>query len=164
MGECVKFEERRRIEKIKPFLFGDAFIYIAIALLIIALFLSFFFSSNKSAPQGFEVLISGKTVFTYDLKKDEFDINTDFSSSIAIEKEDDGYSVTVYTSPDKNEFNVVYISTTEKSARVIKSTCKKEYCTHTPSISSDGAIYCDPHQLKILPVGADGFTGSVIVG
>lgn len=163
MGEIVKNKERQNTDKIKPFLFGDAIIYLIIAVCIIALLLSFFFLSKNKELSGFTFSLNGKTILTYDIKEDRFDIAEGFNDSIVIEKKDGGYQITIY-SKEKTQSNTAFIDKTSKSVRVTKSTCKKDYCVHSPAITSDGVIYCDPHGLKIAPIGAGGHSGPIVVG
>lgn len=164
MGEKFEMKEKQKTDKIKPFLFGDAIVYIVLALLIIALFLSFFFSSKNKSHDGFIFSLNGKTVLTYNVKEDKFDIADEFLGSVEIEDKDGGYQVVIYSSADKTKSNTAFINKREKSVSVTDSTCKKEYCVHSPSITSDGVIYCDPHGLKIAPIGAEGTSRPIVVG
>ena len=162
MGDCVKFKERQKNDKIKPFLLGDIFVYLTVALLVLALFTSFFFLSKDRESKGFIVSLSGKTVFTYDLDNDKFKVENEFSKNLSIEQSKGGYIVTVLI--NEEDYNKIFIDKEHSEISVVESTCKKEYCVHSPAIGKKGAIYCDPHGLKIMPIGADGFSDSIIVG
>ena len=70
--------------------------------------------------------------------------------------------VTVFI--NNEDYNKIFIDKSHSEISVVESTCKKEYCVHSPAIGKKGAIYCDPHGLKIMPIGADGFSDSIIVG
>lgn len=93
-----------------------------------------------------------KTVFTFTFESSSpINISEEFAHLIKVNQTENGYEITVYTS-DKSGYNVIYIDTQERTAKVIKTNCsERKDCFHAPAIKSNGTIFCNPHDLLIKP-------------
>ncbi|MBQ9734608.1 MAG: hypothetical protein IJV95_01995 [Clostridia bacterium] len=151
----MKTKDYISLKKAKPFEFNDLFIYLAVAITVVALFLAFVIFPDGNKNDGFCVY-KGKTqvlTFYYDGKL--LDVNEQFF----IQQDDvkNGIYLTVYHTQDKNSYNKLYIDLIAKSVVMVDSTCSNSKdCTHSPAIKNSGAIYCAPHDLKIVPIDGDG--------
>ena len=67
------------------------------------------------------------------------------------------FNVVIYTSSEKKGFNEIVFDCVNLTAKVIESTCSSSKdCVHTPALTTNGSIYCAPHNLKIVPSNFDG--------
>ena len=149
----MKKEAIQFIKSNKPFRLYDIIVFACDFIILLALFLAFLLPS-RSNSNGFEVLLNGNSVLTYEYKTDKLIVSDDFRNNVNVN--DDG-SVTVYTSTDKSAFNTFTIDKVNQAVKVTDANCSiKKDCVHTPALKGDsGAIICLPHGLKI--VSASGF-------
>lgn len=135
----------------KPFEKYDVIVYVFLLVLLLCLSIFFVFSPTEKSS-GFKLECDGKEIFTlnYDdcsyVCSHDFTIDVDFSTN----------TITVYFDDAKTDYNILSFNTTEKSVKVIESTCSaSKECVHIPAIkNSSGSIYCTPHKLKISSLDA----------
>ena len=144
----LKKEVVQFIKSNKPFRIYDIIVYAGVLIVLLALFLAFLLPSGASS-NGFEVLLGGERVLSYEYSSDNLTVLEKFNNSVTIN--DDG-SITIYTSTDKSAFNTISINKEEKTVKVIDANCSiKKDCVHTPELKGEsGAIICLPHGLKII--------------
>ncbi len=149
-----KVEEVKRDRAFKPL---DLIIYSAVAVILVAVFLSVFLTKSDKPFSGIEVYSGGELKYTY-----AFDGGGNISGEGVEEEITDGI-VSVRVTCVKG-YNVIKIDVAARSVRVEEADCKGKDCVYTPAIvDSDGVIYCSPHGLKIIPLGR-GDDGTIIVG
>ena len=147
------------IKKSKPFKTGDLFVYLAVLVIITALFLSFVILPNRTKTSGFSVTVDGELYFSFTPTDKSLVIADGKESFIERKDTEDGVFITVYTLADKSEYNVIFFDVKDLTAKVTESNCSTSHdCTFTPEIKDSGAIYCAPHALKIAPTSSDGFS------
>ena len=155
----MKKKDLSEIKGAKPFEKNDIFIYAAVIICLILLFVFLVIVPQSNLTEGFTVHKDGENVCTFTFSDKKLSINDDFSSLIEMCEEDDGLTVIVYTNTDKHSYNKIFFSYSDKSAKVVESNCSSSKdCTFSPSITSQGAIYCAPHKLKVSPIGNSGIS------
>ena len=129
---------------------------------VLFLFIIFVISPNKKNAEGFTVKKGENTVCTFTYLNQTLSVNSDYINLVVSEKTDGGFIITVYTSNDKSGYNELTVDTTAKTVKVSKSTCSvSKDCVYSPAIGNDGAIYCAPHDLKIIPTNGSGYVPPV---
>ena len=149
-----------RLKNSKPFHVLDISIYLVIALVVFVLFLGFVIiphSNSNAQSKGFTVELDGKTIITYYYGTDSFDINNDFIPLITKSKTENGFELTIYTSTNKDGFNLLTINEKQKTVKMTDSDCRSKQCTYLHEIGNNGIIFCAPRSLKISPIGGSGF-------
>lgn len=148
------FEEKGSVKTSSLTLFsrGDLIIYPLLIVFIVILFFILIFPSNNKSYDGFTVMRENKTVFTFTFENSSpININEEFAHLTQVNQTENGYEITVYTS-DKSGYNVIYIDTIERTAKVIKTNCsERKDCFHAPALKNNGTIFCNPHDLLIKP-------------
>ncbi|MCD8309387.1 MAG: NusG domain II-containing protein [Clostridia bacterium] len=143
----------KKIEEIKSnkfFKVWDIIIYAVLAVVIVALFLSVFLTSDNSPLSGINVYYNNEVVFTYAFDDNKYEILSE--SNISVEEDDN--SLTVYFTTDGGDgHNTIYIDTSNKTVKVTESDCSnRKDCVYMSAISDNsGLIVCTPHRLKIMP-------------
>ncbi len=125
----------------------DVFVYSALILLIVALFLSLTVF-NKKNSNGFKVSVSGNTVVTH-IYGQGFNVSQDFSSNVTITSIDDGYSIRI---DFEDGFNLILVNESDNSVKMEDSDCPSKNCVYMQTVTDAGAIYCAPRELKIVPL------------
>ena len=148
-----------RLKSSKPFHFMDVFIYVFLVVIIFLLFLFFIIIPTKKNDEslGFIVELNGKIIITYSYTLGELTIDDSISEFVQKNETDNGFILTLYNTKDKKEYNVLSVDNTEKSVKMIESTCRSKQCTYLHEIKNSGIIYCAPRNLKISPIGGSGF-------
>ena len=145
------------IKSKKPIEFNDLFLYTAAFVAVLVLFIVFVFLGDGKANYGFTITKDQKTVCSFTYSNESMTINDHFKDLVNVEKNDNGYLITVFTSQDKLDYNVIFVDTSSRTVKVRDSTCSiSKDCVYSPAIGEDGAIYCAPHGLKILPDNSSG--------
>lgn len=158
----MKKREISEIKSLKPFEFNDLFLYAFLIIAVLFLFIIFVISPNKKNAEGFTVKKGENTVCTFTYLNQTLSVNSDYINLVVSEKTDGGFIITVYTSNDKSGYNELTVDTTAKTVKVSKSTCSvSKDCVYSPAIGNDGAIYCAPHDLKIIPTNGSGYVPPV---
>ena len=144
---------------IKPFRPLDVFVYLALLIFIVALFLCLvLFNTQKSL--GFTVKLGDNVVLTYKYESSSLVIADDFSDFVSFDEENS--LITIYTSMDKKEFNVISFDDDDFSVKVIESNCSNtKECVNSPKILGSGMIFCAPHDLRVIPLSTKPTTPSV---
>lgn len=147
------YQSERRLFYLK-----DIFIYLISTLIIIGLFLGFVILPNSSSSfNGFNVLIDNQIVFSITADGD-ISISQDYTDYIEYSTNEDVVKVIIHSKNHQGGFNQIEFNKTYKTAKVTESNCSNSKdCVFSPSISSSGAIYCAPHQLKITAIGGSQF-------
>ncbi len=148
-------KEQKNPETINPKLFGlwDVVVYSAVIAVVVLLFILFVFIPNGKAPQGFKVLLDGKTVAKYDYALQTLSVTDGYQDFIKV----DGDKITVYSNAERTHYNVLLIDDGNKSVKVFSANCStSKECVYTPALKGDGAIVCAPHKLKIVPLSSTG--------
>lgn len=154
-GRIMKRRDNLSLKNSKPFEFNDLFIYITIAFIVLVLFSLFVFFPKHANSDGFTVYKGKTEILTFYYK----DCVIDNKSNLTVENKstDNGVYITIYHTKDKKSFNVLFVNTIQKTVVMHDSTCSNSKdCTHSPAIQNNGAIYCAPHDLKIVPIGSNG--------
>ena len=95
---------------------------------------------------------------SYSIEKDQIIVPDEFLTIVEYKTVENGMEITVYTDKNKTGYNVILIDTNKLSASVIESTCSSSKdCVFSPEITKNGAIYCLPHGLKVVPLKSSGF-------
>jgi hypothetical protein len=151
-GENFALSAKR--EQVQPFLKRDLFVYPAIFLFVLILFLIVLLPA-KSKTIGFTVSHQDTVILTFTHEKAQpITLNPEYENLVEIEKIDQGYKVKIYTSLDKIGYNTIVFDQEKRTAKVTDSNCsERKDCFHTPAISDNGTIYCSPHKLLIKPIG-----------
>ena len=145
MGEVDK--------KISPYKKGDLFIYILIAVIVLALFLAFVIFPGAKKTDGIIIRKHGKDIVKVLFEKEEFSFLNDGEKFVIAEKSSDG--VIIFTvKEDGSHYNVVKVDCINKSAKVTDANCStSKDCVYSPAVSDGkGAIVCEPHELLIIPI------------
>lgn len=146
-----KIEQVRKTKYFKPW---DILLYGIIALVIAALFLTVFLSSDKTSANGFTIRQGERVVFTYYFDTDRYEY-TLTDGIVAVNSEDkSSLYLTVYTQ-DKSGFNNIKVDKTNKSVAVVDANCSlfRKDCVHTPALKDGSAIIsCLPHNMYIEPL------------
>lgn len=126
----------------------DAIVYAFLLILIIALFVIFALPSSTES-NGFYVYVKDELVLTIKYGEEPVVHKTD-KATVFIDS-DDFY---VYFNEDKTDYNKITVN--ENGAKITDATCSlSRDCVYEPTIKNDGAIYCVPHQLKIVPIKSE---------
>lgn len=143
-----------RIEKIKnsaPFKKFDIFLYSIIAVIVLCLFLFLVIIPKTEATQGFCVAQGETEILNFNFQNSHLNVNDGYKGQVLHDSKNQ--TVTIYTSTDKSEYNVIQYDVENKTVKVIESNCQGKDCINFPEVSSDGGvIYCLPHNLKITPL------------
>lgn len=150
----MSYNKIEQVRKTKYFRLWDILIYGIIALIIAALFLVVFLTSDKSPTNGFTIRQADKVVFTYyfDTDKCEYALA---DGIISIDGQDDkSLKLTVYTA-DKSGYNKVEVDKVNKSVKVVDADCSllKKDCVYTPALKDNSSVIsCLPHEMYIEPL------------
>lgn len=145
--------------KDKPFKIGDVMVYLGVAIVILVLFYVFFFNADSTQVQIVNVVDdeAGETLFTYNVTRGEYLINTDNVNGWQIEVVEKSFGVEVTFTRDfgdETRFNTVRITRgQEPSVKMIDSQCgfHQDCVRNFDEVTrSGGAIVCSPNRLKIV--------------
>lgn len=146
----------------KLFYKGDLLIYLALSVMLLALFFALVIFPASKSSSGFEICRANDTILTY--VDGKFSVDEKFSSLVQIKSVEKGFEVTIYTDQAQTHYNVLLFDKKQSTAKVIESNCSlSKDCTYIPAIKNSGTIYCAPHDLKIQPINSD-FTPPVAGG
>ena len=144
----------KRIKTSSLFYKKDIFLYLFVCVFVLALFFGFVFFADASTPDGFKAIKGGQTVFSFNFDKNDLTVSQDFTNLVKVENSQNLITVTVYTDDKYTDYNVVEIDKVNLTAKVTDSTCSiSKDCVRSPKIKGNGAIYCAPHDLKIVGLG-----------
>lgn len=153
----------KRLKNSKPFCKSDIIIYAFIALVIALLFLFFIIipaRAEKNSSTGFIIEQNKNTILTYAYKDQTFKIEQDFIDYVKIEKNESGFTITIYSNDEHTEYNIISVDNTTKTVKMADTNCRSELCKYMHA-SDNGIIYCAPRALKISLIGSSGFTPAV---
>ena len=161
----MKSDIYTKVKSKKTFEFNDIFVYSALTLLILVLFICFVIIPQKSTPLGIEIRKNNQKVLSFHYSSNTIVIENEFNELVEVSDHNDGKLITIYTNTDKTGFNKIYIDLQNKTAKMQDSTCShSKDCVSLPKISDSGMIFCAPHALKITPIDSKGtppWTGGV---
>lgn len=130
----------------KAFKPADIFLFIGSALFIAVLFLAFVILPKKTEADGFAVYKSGKLVFTYEYGSFLPAVENEFCENVSFNVEEKTVRINF-----GDEYNVIIYDDVNKTVRVINANCTGKDCTRLTLRPGDGgAIFCAPHELKIV--------------
>ena len=153
----MKKKTLSRIKSSKPFEFNDVFIYLSIIFAVLVLLFIFVFFPSTKKYDGFNVQVGNKTILTYSIDQKEVNVSLEYKDKILIDETEEQITVTIYLSQDKSAFNVIVFDKIAGYAKMLDANCGGKDCVAFPPLQNSGVIYCDPHDVKILPIGASGF-------
>ena len=153
----MKKKTLSEIKNSKPFEFNDIFVYLSVTCAVLILLFVFVFFPSAKKHEGFNVLMGNKTVLSYYLDKKEVELSPEYQDKILVEETEEKTTVTIYTNEDNSAFNVIVFNKTDGTAKMLDANCGGKDCVSFPPLQNSGVIYCDPHFVKILPIGASGF-------
>lgn len=135
----------------KAFKPSDIFLFLGFALFIAVLFLAFVILPEKTEAEGFAVYKSGKLVFTYEYGSSLPAVENEFYENVSLNIEEKTITVSF-----GDEYNVIIYDDDAKTVRVKDANCTGRDCTRLTLDSGDGgAIFCAPHELKIVLTRGD---------
>lgn len=130
----------------KLFVKRDAAVYAFLLLLVAALFVIFALRPSSTESIGFYVYVKEELVLTIKYGEDPVVHETDKATVVI-----DGDDFYVYFDEEKTDYNKITV--TADGAKITDSTCSlSRDCVYEPTIKNDGAIYCVPHELKIVTI------------
>ncbi len=144
------FDKARLFEQIrtrKIFVKSDVLVYALLLVTVVALFL-FLIVFQPSSSNGFKVEIDGQTVLTHEYGK-SFEIKEQFGDLITVTGEGENYTVKIFSD---GGYNIIFVDEAKKSVKMQESDCPSNNCVYMQAISSAGAIYCAPREIKITPL------------
>ena len=152
LGEYVlnhKIKEQNKLESL--FNFWDLAVYLALAVLLILLFVCFVITPKNKTVSGFKVYIDGKEILRYEYSLGKLEIVNDDYQNLIVQ---DGNKITIFTDEHKDKFNTLEIDTDDYYVKVVQANCStSKECVHTPAITTNtNAIVCAKHKLKIVPL------------
>ena len=146
-----------RTKNLKPFEFGDIFIYAVTLLLVVVLFIFLVITPKVSSVSGFSVTIHGDEILSFNVNSQKVSVNEMNGYSVEVADDELGYLITVKS--DDGHFNKILFNFSKRSAKVVESNCSiSKDCTFSPAITTSGTIICAPHGLKIVPILSGGYT------
>lgn len=149
-------ERIEQIKKRKPFALADVFVYAALAVLIVVLFIVFVFSVPQAPIKGVQFVYREQVVYTYSFETGG-KAATGWSKYFEERTEGDLVYVTFYEDEEKTEYNVLCINLKEQSAKMTDTNCSHHKdCVYMDAIQSqNGVIICVPHGLKVLALDGE---------
>lgn len=137
----------------KPFKINDMFIYLLIFTIILALFLSFVIIPKSNDSDGFIVYKGEQKVLTCSYDKNNLQMENNFTLLVETKESEQGLYIKIYTDEKKEGFNLIFVDFSSSCVKMEQATCShSKDCTKLPAIKNSGAIYCAPHNLKIVPL------------
>lgn len=150
----------KKIEQVKAdkgFKIADLFIYGAVLVLVVALFIAVFLIRDNSPLTGIRIYVANRVVYEYDFSEGQI------SCDYACVQVEEGAGKLTLTISANGGYNSVEIDKSGK-VKVTSADCGKRDCVYTPALSDkSGIIYCSPHQLKIVPYDYDLDGGTIIM-
>ncbi len=143
-----------KVKSSKPFEFWDILVYSSILAMIALMFIAVFvFAPKKQDAFGFKIIVNEITIAEYSFSDATIKITDNYADKVIFDQENG--VIKVFTNDDKTEFNIISFSLTAKKVWVSESNCSQSKdCTRFEPIMTEGqAIYCLPHNLKILSTG-----------
>ena len=160
----MSLKKVQQVRSDKGFKIWDIVVYIALAALIIALFIAFVFTRDSSPITSIEITYgfgeNAQTVCAYNFITDTLAVSSAEHITVNYQT-DDGIELCFFGS-DSGEYNIIYIDKTNVSVCVTKANCPAQDCVYTAAITNKSSlpIICSTHQMVITT----GYvSGSVIV-
>ena len=142
----------RKIEQVKAgkvFRIWDLIAYGAILALVAVLFIILFTTGDHSPLTGVRIYVKGEVAFEYEFEN----APKTLSESVEVNEDSKGITVTVRAG---NDYNVVYIDKSAKTAKMKDANCNGKDCLYFPKMNNNSKfIYCSPHGVKIEPLYRD---------
>lgn len=149
----------KKIEQVKSdrgFKIADLFVYGAVLLVVVALFIAVFLVRDDSPLTGIRIYIANEAVYEYDFSEGQLSCD---ETRVSVEEQAGKLILTV----SANGYNVIEIDKSGK-VKVTSADCGKRDCVYTPELKDkSGIIYCSPHRLKIVPYDYDLDGGTIIM-
>lgn len=147
----------KKIEQVRNseyFRVWDILVYGVILLIIAALFLTVFLTTDRTPANGFRVRYADEVVFTYNFDTNKYEYSlTD--GNIAVDKEDGKTLLITFYTADKSGYNKIEVDKEEGSVRVVDANCSllKKDCVYTPALKDNSSVIsCLPHEMYIEPL------------
>lgn len=143
-----------QVRKTKYFRIWDLLVYGVVLLVIAALFLAVFLTTDNSSANGFTVRQRDKIVFTYYFDSGKYEYSLTDGVVTVEEEDEETLKITVRTA-DGNGYNKLEVDKANKSVRVTDANCSllKKDCVYTPALSNNSStISCLPHEMYIEPL------------
>ena len=127
------------------------------------LFLFFIILPQNNHPKGFKILIDNREVLTFDYQSEYCSFLEDYSNLIEIDESKK--QITIFHNQQRNSYNVIKYDTIKGSVKMLDSTCSNSKdCVYEIAISKNGAIYCAPHNLLIIPITSNSISKPPVLG
>ncbi len=140
-----------KIKARKPFEVNDVIVYLFLLVLVTLLFLFFVILPKTNVASGFKVIVNDKEFLSF-YYETESCVLAENSWALIDHNKENG-TITIYHNADKTEYNVLSYDTDKHIVSMLDSTCSlSKDCIYEPEISSNGAIYCAPHKLIVIPI------------
>lgn len=150
----------RMIKKDKGFRFFDLIVYLAIALIIAAIFLAVFLTRDKNPFKGFRAYIGNDVVFECDFESGKYFCPQAEGVSVGVE----GESVLTVEIVTTSGRNVLSVDFSKREVRVTDADCTGRDCVYSPPVrDNNGVIYCAPHRLRVVPYNFESGGGDIII-
>ncbi len=139
----------------------DILIYVILALVIVAIFLSIFLTRSKDQITAFEIKYGDTQVCEYNFDEDSLKYNPEY---ITFEKvSDTQYKFVFSENKDGTDFNIIYADLTTRTITCEDADCStSKECTHMKISKMGDTIICIPHALYISPIGESEIKDPVI--
>jgi hypothetical protein len=145
----------QQVRSDKWFKFLDLFVYAALAVVIVVLFIVFVFTKDTTPLKGINVYLNNEIIFVYSFKDDEYTINSPQNVEI-ISEDDSQLCIKIVSGKNYADYNDIVINKEEAWVNITAANCStRKDCVYTPKITNSASlpITCNPHGLKILPFG-----------
>lgn len=145
----------KKVEQVKGdkgFKLLDIAIYVAIIVIIVALFITLAVTKDTSDLKGARVYLNNRAIFSYSFTTDKYEI-VDEDKIVILSNTDEKLVLRVVLGENGTDFNEVTISKSEVYVDVTATDCSTSSdCMYMDKIVDGGGwIYCAPHNVKILP-------------
>lgn len=148
----MSLKKIRQVKADKGFKIGDLILYGAVAVLIAALFLTFFLTSDTTPAQGFQITYNGNAVFRYDFYEEKYAVLR--AENIEIVSESEEELLLVFYTDGRGGYNKITVDKGNRSVRVTDADCSaRKDCVYMPAVSDNSSvIVCMRHSMVIEPL------------
>lgn len=148
----------KQVKAEKGFKILDIAVYLTLLAAIIALFIAFVFTADRSALRGVNIkFVSGGdevTAFSYSFEDDAYEILSAENIKVISDGEKE-LVVRFFLTDENRDFNEIFIDKEERSARVRAADCANNDCVLFGKITDNShPLTCKPHgHMVVEPFG-----------
>lgn len=142
----MSLKKIEQVKKDRGFKLFDIIVYVAVAVLVAALFIALFATSDKSELSGIKISVRAQVVFEYEFGGTPLAL----SKGVEVKEDERGVEVSVAFGEDKN---TVYIDKQKRTVKMTGANCNGKQCLYFAEMRDNADfIYCNPHGLKVEPL------------